>query len=179
VYQGGRKGQSGDDPIGRTIPGAGNQGGFRLVGNWSEPNIAVIYSSLDDPDWPDSLDVYTGVFTYFGDNKKPGFALHDTPRCGNRQLQRCFDIVHNAPGDRVTVPPFLIFTKAGEYRDVIFRGIAVPGVEGGAVDDLAAIWRSKKGQRFQNYRAMFTVLDCQLIAREWIDDLRHCDRETQ
>jgi hypothetical protein len=28
------------------------------------------------------IDVYTGVFTYFGDNKRSGFALHDTPRRG-------------------------------------------------------------------------------------------------
>jgi hypothetical protein len=40
---------------------------------------------------------------------------------------------------------------------VIFRGLAVPGVEGEPADDLVAIWRSKKGERFQNYRAKFTI----------------------
>ena len=41
---------------------------------------------MDDPDWPDFIDVYTGIFIYFGDNKKPGFALHDTHRRGNKLL---------------------------------------------------------------------------------------------
>jgi hypothetical protein len=80
VYEGGTKGNTGDDPLGRLIPGAGNQGGFRSVGSWDAPRLVVLYSSMDDSEWPDDIDVYTGVFTYFGDNKKPGFALHDTPR---------------------------------------------------------------------------------------------------
>jgi Restriction endonuclease AspBHI N-terminal len=51
----------------KLIPGAGNQGGFRQVGPWDAPQMVVLYSSMDDPDWPDFIDVYTGVFTYFGD----------------------------------------------------------------------------------------------------------------
>jgi len=38
---------------------------------------------MADPDWPDSPDRETGVFTYYGDNKKPGRELHDTGRDGN------------------------------------------------------------------------------------------------
>jgi hypothetical protein len=77
---------------------------------------------MDDPDWPDFIDVYTGVFTYFGDNKKPGSELHDTPRRGNRLLQSRFAILHNAPDKRIQIPPFLVFTKGTRGRDVIFRG---------------------------------------------------------
>ena len=33
------------------------------------------------------------------------------------------------------------------------------------------IWRSENGQRFQNYRAKFTVLDVAHISRAWIDDV--------
>ena len=72
VYEGGTKGNSADDVLGRLIPGAGNQGGFRQVGGWTAPKLVVLYSSVEDPDWPDFIDIYTGVFTFFGDNKRPG-----------------------------------------------------------------------------------------------------------
>ena len=98
---------------------------------------------MDDPDWPDFIDVYTGVFTSFGDNKKPGFDLHDTPRRGNRLLQACFCILHGQSTERAKIPPFLVFTKGTKDRDVVFRGLAVPGVEGNPTDGLVAIWRSK------------------------------------
>ena len=45
--------------------------------------MLVLTSSLADPDWPDTMDRETGVFTYYGDNKKPGRELHDTGRDGN------------------------------------------------------------------------------------------------
>ena len=89
-----------DDVLVKPIPGAGNQGGFRAVGSWDAPRLVILYSSMDDADWPDFIDVYTGVFTYFGDNKKPGFDLHDTPRRGNKLLQSCFAILHNATDQR-------------------------------------------------------------------------------
>jgi hypothetical protein len=127
---------------------------------------------MDDPDWPDFIDVYTGIFTYFGDNKKRGFALHDTHRRGNKLLQSCFAMLHTAPDQRAKIPPFLVFTKGDKGRDVIFRGLAVPGGEADPADDLVAIWRSKKGERFQNYRANFTILDTGTVSREWIDALR-------
>jgi hypothetical protein len=158
VYEGGTKGNTADDVLGKIIPGAGNQGGFRAVGSGDAPRLVILYSSMDDPDWPDYIDVYNGVFTYFGD-KKPGFALHDTPRRGNKLLQSCFAILHNAPDQRAKIPPFLVFTKGGKGRDAVFRSLAVPGVEADPADDLVAIWRSKKGARFQNYRAKFTILN--------------------
>lgn len=33
VYEGGTKGNTADDVLGKFIPGAGNQGGFRAVGS--------------------------------------------------------------------------------------------------------------------------------------------------
>ena len=87
AYEGCTKGNAADDVLGKLIPGAGNQGGFRAVGSWDAPRLVILYSSMDDPDWPDFIDVYTGVFTYFGHNKRPGFDLHDTPRRGNKLLQ--------------------------------------------------------------------------------------------
>jgi len=35
-----------------------------------------------------------------------------------------------------------------------------------------AIWRTSGGQRFQNYRASFTVLDVATVARAWITELQ-------
>src|SRR5262249_20681558 len=40
---------------------------------------------------------------------------------------------------------------------------------GDPADDLVAIWRSKKGERFQNYKAKFTILDVATVSRTWID----------
>jgi Restriction endonuclease AspBHI N-terminal/Restriction endonuclease len=34
-----------------------------------------------------------------------------------------------------------------------------------------AVWRTTKGQRFQNYRARFTVLDASTVTRHWISEL--------
>jgi Restriction endonuclease AspBHI N-terminal len=47
---------------------------FRYVGSPRERTLklCVLYSELADPDWPDELRVETGVFIYYGDNKRPG-----------------------------------------------------------------------------------------------------------
>ena len=49
VYEGGTKGNTADDVLGKLIPGAGNQGGFRAVGSWDAPRLVILYSSTDDP----------------------------------------------------------------------------------------------------------------------------------
>src|SRR5689334_7274154 len=114
--------------------------------------MLVITTNMSDPDWPDELDVESGTLTYFGDNKKPGRALHDTPRFGNRLLRDVFANAHAGRDGRRKCPPVFVFSSAGTWRDVIFRGLAVPGVAGiGSADDLVAVWRSSGGQRFQNY----------------------------
>src|SRR3989344_2753378 len=114
VYEGGGKGNASDDPLARLLP-VSNQGGFRYVGNVKSNSIraVVLYSSMDDVDWPDSLDEETGIFHYYGDNKKPGRELHDTPRKGNLLLRKVFDDAHSLNEDRKRVPPIFIFTKAG------------------------------------------------------------------
>lgn len=38
-------------------------------------------------------------------------------------------------------------------------------------EDLVAVWKVKNGQRFQNYRAVFTILNEPRISREWISDI--------
>lgn len=86
-YECGRAGNAGDDPLPRLLR-VDSQGGFRKRGSLTEGlSMLALASSLNDPDWPDSLDRETGIFTYYGDNKKPGRELHDTGRHGNRILQ--------------------------------------------------------------------------------------------
>ena len=167
LYQSGRAGNSGDDPISRMLP-VGNMGGFRYTGSAEDgARLCVLYSGLADSDWPDRLHPELGRFVYFGDNKTPGHDIHDTPRKGNRILRNTFEALHSE--SRSEVPPFLIFTKSGTRRDVIFRGLAVPGAAGlSTTDDLVAIWKSRQGERFQNYRATFTILDVATVGREWI-----------
>jgi len=171
TYQGGRKGNAGDDPF-PSLLNVSNMGGFRYRGTLSALEMVVLTSSLGDPDWPDALDPETGVFTYYGDNKRPGRALHDTPRNGNELLSRVFQLAHEGRDERRKVPPILVFANTGEWRDVVFLGLAVPGTSDlRASEDLVAIWRTARGRRFQNYRARFTVLDAPLLQRAWIREI--------
>jgi hypothetical protein len=179
TYEGGTTGTAADDPLARLIPG-GNQGGFRYKKDASGAGhlFLVLYTDLADPDWPDHLDVDLGRFTYYGDNKRPGHALHDTPRGGNRALRAIFDAVHGTPPQRHAVPPIFVFSKARPGRRVVFRGLAVPGArELSATDDLVAIWRTADGERFQNYRAIFTILDVAVASRSWIQAILGGDPE--
>ena len=41
-----------------------------------------------------------------------------------------------------------------------------------ATADLVAVWKTSKGQRFQNYLATFTILDAPVIDRAWLNDLQ-------
>lgn len=174
VYQGGRSGNSGDDPFPRLL-GVSNMGGFRYLGTLEQLQLLVLTSSKVDPDWPDGLDPETGVFTYYGDNKHPGRALHDTPRFGNEILRRLFASARDEDR-RHLVPPVLVFESAGEYRDVVFRGLAIPCTTSAQSDeDLVAIWKSNGGRRFQNYRARFTILDEPVVSRAWLR-LSHANR---
>ena len=173
TYEGGRAGHAGDDPLGRLLP-VGNQGGFRYSGSlWrGRTKLVVLYTSGADPDWPDTLDRETGHFTYFGDNKTPGRELHDTSRGGNELLKRTFEWVHAVPTRRELVPPFLVFGKVPSGRDVTFLGLAAPGARDVTPrDDLVAVWKTLDDQRFQNYQAIFTVLDVPEVSREWIRSL--------
>ena len=171
VYQGGRMGNAGDDPL-PLLLSVSNSGGFRYRGQVDALELVVLTSSRKDPDWPDALDRETGVYTYFGDNKSPGRALHDTPRKGNELLRRIFDLAHSGIEGRQQVPPTFLFENRGEWRDVVFLGLAVPGTTDlRASEDLVAVWRISKSSRFQNYRARFSVLDAQSLSRAWIEDI--------
>lgn len=169
VYEGGRSGNAGDDPL-HPLLGVSIQGGFRYLGALDGTlKLIVLVSSFADVDWPDRLDPHAGLLTYFGDNKEPGRELETTRRNGNLLLARIFGHLHCSPPQREQIPPILIFGKAGTYRDLAFRGLAVPGASHlDAVDDLVAVWKTSRGQRYQNYKAVFTILDAPQISRDWL-----------
>jgi len=167
VYQGGPAKNFGDEPINKLVKGVGNQGGIR--GN-SDRTIVVLYTTGEELAWPDALDPYSGILTYFGDNRKPGNDLHST--AGNKILRDAFANI-DSPEKRAEVPIFLVFQKSGRGRDVLFRGLAVPGAQGVAgSDDLVAVWRAADGNRFQNYRATFTILDVPCVTARWLKFVR-------
>ena len=139
VYQGRRLRNAGDDPLPNLLD-VSNSGGFRYRGSLDALELVVLTSTLRDPDWPDILDFETGIYTYYGDNKKPGRGLHETSRKGNELLRRIFDLAQSGMEGRRKISPVLIFASTGEWRDVVFLGLAVPGTaDPRASEDLVAI----------------------------------------
>lgn len=175
VYEGSADGQLSGEPISKLLPGSGNMGGFRVSGRGERKNWVVLFTTGEDRDWPDTLDLSTGQFVYYGDNKTPGHELHDTRSGGNKVLRHAFSRLHADHEPRCDIAPFLIFKKlptANAARSVQFKGLAVPGFQGlSATEDLVAVWKSSDGQRFQNYRSTFTILDVPVVKRAWINDL--------
>jgi hypothetical protein len=172
IYEGGNIGNVGDDPINKIIP-VGNMGGFRYKGKTSKPQFIVLYTSGENLDWPDRLDTETGIFKYHGDNRKPGYDLHDTKRKGNLILKNLFEFLNK--GLFSEIPPIFIFEKHPtkmSKRSVVFKGLCVPGtLQRNQIENLVAIWKTKSGERFQNYLAYFTILNIAKIKRTWLNDL--------
>ncbi|MCG8086114.1 MAG: restriction endonuclease [Candidatus Thiodiazotropha taylori] len=175
VYEGSSDGKLAGEPISNLLPGGGNMGGFRIAGKGQDKQFVVLFTTGEDKDWPDHIDLNTGQFTYYGDNKTPGHELHDTPKGGNLVLRRAFELIHSSTNQRQLVPPFFVFNKsptAKSSRAVQFKGLAVPGFPGmSATEDLVAVWKTTKGQRFQNYRSVFTILDVPVVPRAWLREL--------
>lgn len=174
LYIGGNGNHVGDDPISKILK-CGNQAGFRYTGSYHNPKFIVLYSSRENIDWPDSIDVETGIYKYYGDNKKPGHELHDTPRKGNLILKNIFESLSSESNPRGNIPPIFIFEKyptIESNRTVQFKGLCVPGtIQNHPNESLIAIWKTSSGQRFQNYTAYFTILDIGIISRKWINDI--------
>ncbi|WP_223302813.1 restriction endonuclease [Halotalea alkalilenta] len=177
IYGDSRKGNASDDPLPRLL-GVDNGAGFRHLGK--RPGIdtlklLALKSNFNDPDWPDHLDIENGLFTYYGDNKTVR-SIHDTPRQGNQILCNLFEARHSSISfDHF--PVILLFGGTGQYRDLRFLGLAVPGAQTlGPDDDLVAIWRTKSPNnvRFQNYKSIFTILNVPVvITRQWLNDVKN------
>ena len=176
VYKGGNKGNIGDEPFHKLIPGCENSGGFRKKlreDNSGKYAYVVLYTSMEELEWPDFLEDETGIFRYYGDNRKPGCEITNTHKKGNKILEMVFNLL-NEGTHLEDIPPFLVFKKTGSGRDIKFLGLAAPGNPSILPDrDLVAFWRTVKENRFQNYEAYFTILDTgeKPISRKWIESL--------
>lgn len=174
IYESDRTRSSyGAEPLHHLIPGFGNAGGFRKSVDAAGNSVALLLtSSGNEIEWPDELDPYSGTYTYYGDNRKPGRDLHDTKPLGNLELSKIFNLAHGNAEDRQKCPVILIFHSVPGGRDFQFKGLAVPGTSYlSRGEDLVSIWRVTNGERFQNYRAMFTVLNVGRISGSWIREL--------
>lgn len=176
IYEGGKAGNTGDDPISKLFPKLGNMSGFRKVQRKDDKTklaYVVLYTSMTELEWPDYLDVETGVFRYYGDNRKAGNELTKTKQGGNKLLEEVFSIL-NSGENLIDIPPFFVFKKTGNGRDVQFLGLAAPGNSTISPDrDLVSFWRTVNNNRFQNYEAYFTILDTknEIISQEWLKSL--------
>ncbi len=176
IYKGGSANDLSAEPFHKLFPKCGNSGGFRKVKrNDGSGKLAyvVLYTSMEELEWPDYLDEETGIFRYYGDNRKAGRQLTDTKPKGNKLLEEVFSIL-NGFGELQDIPPFFVFRKTGNKRDVKFLGLAAPGNPKISSDrDLISFWRTMDGTRFQNYEAYFTILDTktEIISRQWLVSL--------
>ena len=176
IYKGGTAPNLSAEPFHKLIPGCENSGGFRKKlredGSGKYAYI-VLYTSMEELEWPDYLDEETGIFRYYGDNRAPGNMLTDTKKKGNIILETTFALLNEGTNLK-DIPPFFVFKKTGNGRDIQFLGLAAPGNPNLSPDkDLVAFWRTLKDKRFQNYEAYFTILDTgeQPISRKWIEAL--------
>lgn len=163
--------------------GINNAAGFRVVAKSGIPAKAgrkrasdlafvVLVTTFGESEWPDTLDLETGHFTYYGDNRHPGTDTNKTSLGGNALLDDAYDLLHR--GERASLPPFLIFQslKIDGKAYMKFLGLAAPGAEGlTASDDLVSVWRIKDRSRFTNKKARMTVLRAPKITRSWLVDM--------
>lgn len=176
VYKGGVGPSADNEPLHHVFPKCGVNGGFRKVNRTDgsgKPAYVILYMTMGELEWPDYLDEETGIFRYYGDNRKPGRELTDTKLKGNELLEMVFALL-NGHGSMHDMPPFFIFKKTGEGRDVQFLGLAAPGNPKISPDkDLVAFWRTMDENRFQNYEAYFTVLNTgsEPVPRKWLQML--------
>ena len=176
IYKGGKTSDMSSEPFHKLIPRCENAGGFRKKlredgsGRYA---YVILYTSMEELEWPDHLDEETGIFRYYGDNRHPGREITDTKKKGNKILEDTFALLND--GTHLDdIPPFLVFKKTGNGRDVQFLGLAAPGNPKISPDrDLVAFWRTVNGKRFQNYESYFTILDTgsEAIPRKWIESL--------
>jgi len=165
-----------------------NSGGFRPIGQWKnifDIKYVVLYSTKEDIYWQDVLDEEIGMYTYYGDNQVAGRELHDTNLGGNVILRESFSYaMSDKLSDRIKIPPFFLFEKT-DSGDIKFSGLLVPGYK--AIDSrewLTALWaKRREGGRFQNYKAIFTILNTDdgsqnnpnssSIDLRWLEDLKN------
>lgn len=174
VYQSDRDsppGYLGSEPLSKLLT-VGNLGGFRPRKGKSGILFTVLTSTGKEIEWPDELDNTTGTYKYYGDNRVPGRPLLDTKQRGNLILRDSFKLAESEnPLERAQCPVFFIFESADVARDQIFRGLAIPSSASSKTDfGLNIVTRTIDGQEFENYEALFTILDQDVISGSWLRD---------
>ena len=176
IYEGGNRGNAGDDPLPKLFPKCGSGAGFRKKNrndNTKKPAYVILFTTMDELEWPDYLDEETGVFRYYGDNRKAGRDPLKTHMKGNKLLKDVFNQL-NSDESLEDIPPFFIFKKTGRGRDLQFLGLAAPGNPNIPPEkELITFWRTINGRRFQNFESYFTILDTGIepIRQEWLISL--------
>lgn len=150
--------------------GVQNEGGFRPKNNINNQTAYMVLEATNsNPDWIDEFDYEFGRVLYYGDNCEPGVELHNSPKGGNKRLYEYFQKLSQKQYNEIP-PIFLFGPDVGRNRK--FIGLVVPGDNRLAESEqLVAVWRKKNGKIYQNYKAIFTILDVAKISRKWIDDL--------
>lgn len=185
IYKNKSYAQNFSNDILSVLMNVGNRGGFRYSGSKNKFNVnyVVLFSTNKDVYWQDKLDVEMGLYVYYGDNQQPGRNLHDTN--GNQILRDVYELAQSDNfEDRNKIPPFFLFER-DDIGGVKFSGLLVPGYKGIISREwLTAIWAKRdEGGRFQNYKALFTILNldkgCEAnsnaaeIDLRWLDDLKN------
>lgn len=188
IYENNKPFKNTSDLVLPKIMSVKNSGGFRYIGtlkNNFDIKYIVLYSTNNDEYWQDELDDELGLYIYYGDNKQAGRDLHDTNIGGNLILKNIFELASsNKIEDRIKIPPIFLFEKTNS-NDIKFSGLLVPGYKNiNEKEWLTALWAKRnEGGRFQNYKALFTVLDISngsnfepniaSINLKWLEDLKN------
>ncbi len=158
--------------------GINNTSGFRPKSkaggdtDITECAFCVLVTNFGETEWPDAIDRENGLFMYYGDNRSPGRPLNETAVGGNRLLEKVFTALHL--GERSKIPPFLAFEKCktDQGTQMRFLGLTCPGAQGmSALEDMVAVWRMQNNLRFQNYRAVLTILKEETVSHAWLQEL--------
>ncbi len=97
IYKGGIGSSADNEPLHHLFPKCGVNGGFRKVNRTDgtgKPAYVILYTTMGELEWPDYLDEETGIFRYYGDNRKPGRELTDTKLKGNELLEQVFSLLN-------------------------------------------------------------------------------------
>lgn len=73
IYKGVKVSNMSAEPFHKLIPRCENAGGFRKKLREDESGkyaYIVLYTSMEELEWPDYLDEETGIFRYYGDNRE-------------------------------------------------------------------------------------------------------------
>ena len=178
IYEGGTASNLSSEVLSK-LTHVGNSGGFRKCKKTVDgkkvnaPAYVCIYTTGEELEWRDELDRTLGRFTYWGDNRKAGSPICKTSLGGNAFLQEMYNNMFL--GLRSKVAPVFVFQKVCG-RDVMFLGLAVPGDRRiKPQDSLVAVWAQNDQGRYQNYKAIFTILDIPSIDHRWLHDLEYGD----